>query len=74
MYIGLGIVLLLLGLILAFNVITVDISFVDDSALGVILIVCGILAIVLSLWLAPPAAWRTRVVRRTERYDDEPLP
>jgi len=49
MYIGLGIVLLLAGLILAFNVITVDLSFINDGALGAILIVCGILAIVLSL-------------------------
>jgi hypothetical protein len=49
MYIGLGIVLLLAGLILAFNVVTVDLSFINDGALGAILIVCGILAIVLSL-------------------------
>jgi len=49
MYIGLGIVLLLAGLILAFDVVTVDLNFVNDGALGAILIVCGILAIVLSL-------------------------
>lgn len=54
MYIGLGIVLLVLGLILAFDVITVDLSFINDQALGVILIICGILAIVLSfLWARP---------------------
>ena len=51
MYIGLGIVLLVLGLILAFNVITVDLSYINDGALGAILIVAGILAIVLSLVL-----------------------
>jgi len=49
MYIGLGIVLLLAGLILAFDVVTVDLNFVNDGALGAILIVCGVLAIVLSL-------------------------
>ncbi|MFL6021986.1 MAG: DUF6458 family protein [Marmoricola sp.] len=49
MYIGLGIVLLVAGLILAFNVITVDLSFINDGALGAILILAGILAIVLSL-------------------------
>lgn len=49
MYIGLGIVLLVAGLILAFDVITVDINFINDGALGGILIGCGILAIVLSL-------------------------
>lgn len=56
MYIGLGIVLLVLGLILAMDVITVDLNFVDDNALGVILIAAGVLAIVLSLVIAPP--WR----------------
>lgn len=49
MYIGLGIVLLVLGLILAFDVITVDLDYINDGALGGILIVAGILAIVLSL-------------------------
>ncbi len=49
MAIGLGIVLIALGLILVFDVLTVDLSFIDDSALGVILLVVGVLAIVLSL-------------------------
>jgi len=49
MAIGLGVVLLALGLILALDVVTVDLSFVDDGALGGILIVAGALAIVLSL-------------------------
>jgi len=61
MYIGLGIVLLLAGLILAFNVITVDLNFVNDGALGAILIVCGILAIVLSLVLTDRYRRRTVV-------------
>jgi len=51
MYIGLGIVLLVLGAILAFDVITVDLNFINDGALGAILIIAGILAIALSLGL-----------------------
>lgn len=78
MYIGLGIFLLVLGLILAFGVITVDINFIDDNGLGAILIVCGILAIVLSLYLTPPA-WRrgtrgtTVVHERRTGYDEGPV-
>lgn len=49
MAIGLGVVLLVLGLILAMDVITIDLNFINDGALGAILIVAGILAIVLSL-------------------------
>jgi len=49
MYIGLGIVLLVLGAILTFDVITVDINYINDDALGAILLVGGIIAIVLSL-------------------------
>ncbi len=49
MYIGLGIVFLVLGLILALDVITVDLEFINDGALGAIFIGVGILAIVLSL-------------------------
>ena len=66
MYIGLGIVLLVLGLILAFNVITVDLSYINDGALGAILIVAGILAIVLSLVL-------TDRYRRRTVVDDRPV-
>ncbi|MBM7515619.1 DUF6458 family protein [Nocardioides nitrophenolicus] len=68
MYIGLGILLLVAGLVLALDVVTVDIKYVNDDALGTILIVAGVLAIVLSLIVAPP--WRRdRVVHR---YDDRP--
>lgn len=49
MAIGTGIVLLVLGLVLALDVIQVDLDFINDSALGTILIVAGVLAIVLSL-------------------------
>lgn len=69
MYIGLGIVLLVLGLVFALDVITVDVKYVNDDALGTILIIAGVLAIVLSLLIAPP--WRRdRVVRD---YDERPL-
>ncbi|NYI46642.1 fumarate reductase subunit D [Nocardioides aromaticivorans] len=68
MYIGLGIVLLVLGLILALDVITVDIDYVNDDLLGTILIVAGALAIVLSLVVAPP--WRRE---RVVHHDDRPL-
>ncbi len=53
MYIGLGIVLLVLGLILTMDVITVDIQYVNDDALGWILVIAGVLAIVLSLLVLP---------------------
>lgn len=68
MSIGLGIVLLVLGLILALDVITVDLSFIDDNALGAILIIAGILAIALSLIVN---AQRTR---RSTVIDERPLP
>lgn len=67
MYIGLGIILLVAGLVLALDVITVDLSFVDDKALGLILIAAGALAIILSLAYAPPWRRREPVVRE---YDD----
>lgn len=49
MAIGTGIILILGGLILLLDVVTVDMSFIDDGALGGILLAVGILAIVLSL-------------------------
>ena len=49
MAIGLGIVLIAAGLILLLDVVNVDLSFVNDNALGGILLAVGILAIILSL-------------------------
>ncbi|TWG96445.1 hypothetical protein L615_004200000210 [Nocardioides sp. J9] len=67
MYIGLGIILLVAGLIFALDVITADIPNVDEGTLGTILIIAGVLAIVLSLLFAPP--WRRdRVV-----HEDRPI-
>lgn len=68
MSIGLGIVLLVIGLIFALNVVTVDLSFIDDNALGTILIVAGVLSIALSLIVN---AQRTR---RSTVIDERPLP
>jgi uncharacterized membrane protein HdeD (DUF308 family) len=48
MYIGLGIVLIILGAIFALDVVTVDIPGIAENMLGWILIIGGLLAIVLS--------------------------
>ena len=68
MGIGLGIVLLVIGLILVLGVVNFDISFVDDSALGWILLVVGILAIILALVINQQRSRTTHVEER--RYDD----
>ncbi|HUS22740.1 MAG TPA: hypothetical protein VMZ66_12095 [Aeromicrobium sp.] len=57
MGVGGGITLIVLGLILMMGVIQVDIPLVNEYALGVILILGGIAAIVLALTL-----WRDRGV------------
>lgn len=49
MAIGLGVLLVAAGLILLLNVVTIDLSFIDDAALGGVLLAVGVLAIVLSL-------------------------
>ncbi len=64
MAIGTGIVLLLLGLILVADVIQVDLGFVDDTALGWILLIGGVVAIVLSLVINQQ---RTKRTYREER-------
>lgn len=64
MYIGLGIVLLVLGLVFALDVITVDLNYVDEGALGTILIIGGVLAIVLSLFMSDRYRRRTTVVEQ----------
>jgi uncharacterized membrane protein len=68
MGIGTGIVLIVLGLILVLGVINVDISFIDDSALGWILLLAGVAAIVLTLVLTQQRTRRHVVEER--RYDD----
>ncbi|HET6561880.1 MAG TPA: DUF6458 family protein [Marmoricola sp.] len=49
MGLGLGIFLLVLGLIFVSGVIEYDINFVEDTTLGWILLLAGVLAIVLAL-------------------------
>lgn len=49
MGIGLGIVLLLAGLVLALEVVTYDLPYVDDYQLGVLLIIVGAATVVLAL-------------------------
>jgi cell division protein FtsW (lipid II flippase) len=68
MGIGLGIVLVVIGLILVLGVINFDMSFVDDSALGWILLIVGILAIILALVINQQRSRTTHVEER--RYDD----
>lgn len=65
MYIGLGIVLLIAGLVLVLDVILADIPYVDDETLGMILIAGGALALVLSVAVAAQRR-RTTVVHEHE--------
>lgn len=74
MGIGLGIVLLLLGLIFAFDVVDLPGSIdanLDSNTLGWILIVVGVLAIVLSLVIN---AQRQRATTRIEDDRRQPPP
>ncbi len=69
MAIGLGIVLIIAGAALMWAV-NVDLSFIDDFAMGLILLIAGILAIALSLILSAQRR-RTSVVEE-RRYDGPP--
>ena len=70
MGIGLGVVLLVIGLILLFNVVTFDISMVEDTTLGWILLLAGILSIVLALVMNAQRSRSRHVEER--RYDGPP--
>ena len=83
MTIGLGIVLIVLGLIFAFDVINADMSAVNGHALGWILVLGGVLAIVLPFVIAQQRTRRTgtvveerpvrqRTVVEERRVDPEP--
>lgn len=68
MGIGVGIALLLVGLILVLGVVNVDIPYVEDYQLGVILIIVGILGIVLTMMI-----WnRARSTRVVEERREPP--
>jgi uncharacterized membrane protein HdeD (DUF308 family) len=69
MTIGLGILLIVVGLIFAFDVINADTSAVDGQALGWILVLGGILAIVLPLVIEQMRTRRTA----TTVVDDRPV-
>jgi cell division protein FtsW (lipid II flippase) len=70
MGIGLGIVFVVIGLILVLGVVQFDISFVDDVALGWILLIVGILAIILALVMNNQRSRTKHVEER--RYDGPP--
>jgi hypothetical protein len=71
MGIGGGIALIVIGLIFLLNVIQVDIPYVDENTLGLIFVLGGIVAVLLSLtiWRRPRGG--TTVVER--RVDDGPV-
>lgn len=69
MGIGLGVVLLVLGLILAFDVFP-DIEFANDETLGWILMAGGLLAIVLALVMNKQRSETKHVEER--RYNGPP--
>ena len=80
MTIGLGILLIVVGLIFAFDVIHLHTSAIDGQPLGWILVLGGILAIVLPLLIEQQRRSRTVVEERParrrrvveERYTDDP--
>ena len=69
MGIGLGIFLIVIGAILLFAL-KVDIPFVTDDTLGIILLVAGVLTLILSLVLNAQRG-RTKHVQEN-RYDGPP--
>jgi hypothetical protein len=64
MSIGLGIGLLLFGLILLLRVVNVDLPWVDDYRLGILLTILGVVALILTMTLG--TSWRrsTYVIER----------
>jgi uncharacterized membrane protein HdeD (DUF308 family) len=71
MGIGVGIALIVIGAIFLFAL-NVDLPFVSDDTLGVILIIAGALALVMALVLQAQRS-RTRHVEE-KRYDGSPPP
>ncbi len=66
MGIGLGIILLVAGLVLVLDVVQVDISFINDNALGWILLLAGIIALAMSLAVTRRTRTHDTVVERRE--------
>ena len=71
MGIGIGVVLLVIGLILVLNAVSINLAFVNDNTLGWIFVVVGVLAIVLALIMN---AQRSRTKHVEERRYDGPPP
>ncbi|HEV8055688.1 MAG TPA: DUF6458 family protein [Nocardioidaceae bacterium] len=67
MGIGLGVVLLVIGLILALDVLNVGTTFVDEGPLGWILVAAGVLAIILAFVMNAQRNRKHTVEER--RYD-----
>ena len=67
MGIGLGITFVVIGLILVLHVIQFNIGFIDDAALGWILLIVGIAAIILALVMNQQRSRTKHVEER--RYD-----
>lgn len=61
--VGLGIALLLFGLILLLGVVNVDLPWVDDYRLGILLTILGVVALVLTMALGARRG-STRVIER----------
>lgn len=70
MGIGLGVVLIVIGLIVVFAL-DFNLPFMDDNSLGIILIVAGALAIILSLVITAQRS-RSRSVSET-RIQGQPV-
>lgn len=64
MGIGLGVILLLVGLVLLLDVVQYDIPAVADEQLGLLLVIIGAAAIVLSL------VWSGLASRRGDRVEE----
>jgi len=64
MSIGLGIALLLFGLILLLGVVNVDLPWVDDYRLGILLTILGVVALILSMTLGTAGRRSTHVIER----------
>jgi uncharacterized membrane protein HdeD (DUF308 family) len=71
MAVGLGIILIILGLVLVLDVVNFNMSGVNDTSLGWILLLAGILAIVVSLIVNQQRSRSTRTV--VERREEPPL-
>jgi len=67
MSIGLGIALLLFGLILLLGVVDVDLPWVDDYRLGILLTILGVVALILTMVLGTSGRRSTHVVERERK-------